>query len=270
MHAREALDPSRSLWHFIAVHLRRYREVRGMSGQALATALDCDRSTVSRYESATLKLKPAHAEIIDRLFETNGMFASLIGFAERSDEGNWLLSLAELERRATRIRMWEPTVIPGLLQTPGYAQAALAVDAANDLEVDLERRMSRKEAVFGKDAPPRVTAFLSWAALEQLVGSREVMREQVVHLLELGELPHINIRVIENQAGAHPGLDGPIKLLTVDDRDVAYDQAATRGCFLTAPFDVQRVAVRYDSISDIAAPIGPSRALLRAQLEKYT
>lgn len=267
MHARDSLDPSRSIWHFIAVHLRRYREAHGMSGQALGDVLDCDRSTVSRYESATLRLKRAHAEIIDRLWATNDMFTNLVDFADRADEGDWLLSLAEFERRASRIRMWEPTVIPGLLQTPDYARATLAAGTNDDLNADLERRMSRKAAVFDKDGPPRVTAFLSWAAIGQLVGSRDVMQGQLAHLIELSERPHVSIRVVENQAGAHPGLDGPFMILTVDHRDLAYAEAAGRGRFLMDPFDVQEVAVRYESISDVAAPVGPSRALLKAELE---
>ncbi|WP_021599473.1 helix-turn-helix domain-containing protein [Actinomadura welshii] len=270
MRARDSLDPSRSIWHFIAVHLRRYRETHGMSGQALGDALDCDRSTVSRYESATLRLKRAHAETVDRLWGTDGMFTHLVGFAEMADEGDWLLSLAEFERRATRIRMWEPTMIPGLLQTSDYARAALMAGTSNELDADLERRVSRKAAVFDKEAPPRVTAYLSWAALAQLVGSREIMRDQLTQLIELSELPHVNIRVVENSAGAHPGLDGPIMILTVDDRDLAYDEATTRGRFLMDPIDVQDVEVQYDSIGDIATPVSPSRALLEAALERWT
>ncbi|MGI5205267.1 helix-turn-helix domain-containing protein [Spirillospora sp. CA-108201] len=258
------------MWHFIALHLRRYREANAMSGQALGDILDCDRSTVSRYESATLRLKPSHAETVDRLWSTSGMFTDLVGFAGLADEGDWLSSLAEFERRASRIRMWEPMVIPGLLQTPDYARAALAAGPGNDPNADLERRMARGSAVFDREAPPRVTAFLNWAALAQLIGSREVMRDQITHLLALGELPRVSIRVVENQAGAHPGLDGPITVLTVDDRDLAYDEATTRGRFLMDPLAVQDVVVKYDSISDIASPVGPSRLLLEAELERWT
>ncbi|GAA4361245.1 helix-turn-helix transcriptional regulator [Actinomadura verrucosospora] len=269
MHARDSLDPSRSMWHLIAVHLRRYREANGMSGQALGDALDCDRSTVSRYESATLRIKPSHAEAVDRLWNTGGMFTNLVGFAGLTDEGDWLLSLAEFERRASRIRMWEPTVVPGLLQTPDYTRAVLTAGPANGLDADLERRKARTSAVLDRETPPRLTAFLSWAALAQLIGSREIMRDQIAHLLALGELPHITLRVVENQAGAHPGLDGPITVLTVDERDLAYDEATTRGRFLMDPLAVQEVIVKYDSISDIAAPVGPSRLLLEAELERW-
>ncbi|WP_433463468.1 helix-turn-helix domain-containing protein [Spirillospora sp. CA-128828] len=270
MHARESLDPARSIWHFIAVHLRRYREAHQMSGQALADLLECDRSTVSRYESDRLRLKREHAEIIDRVWNTEGMFTALIGFAERADDGDWLVELAEFEARATRIRMWEASVVPGLLQTPDYARAALNAGTADDPQATLERRLARQAAVFDKPKPPRVTALLGWAAVEQVVGGADVMRGQLARLIELSELPHVSVRVVEKSAGAHPGLDGPFKILTVGDRDLAYTEAATRGRFLTDPFDVQEVAVRYDLVSDIAAPVGPTRAFLEAELEKYT
>ncbi|WP_067458006.1 helix-turn-helix domain-containing protein [Actinomadura macra] len=269
MHARESLDPARSMWHFIAVHLRRYREAHHMSGQALADVLGCDRSTVSRYESNRLRLKRGHAEIIDRRWNTNGMFTNLIGFAERADEGDWLVELSEYEARATRIRMWEASVIPGLLQTPDYARAALTAGTENNPDIALEQRIARQAAVFGKPRPPRVSAFLSWVAVTQLVGGPDTMRGQFAHLVELSELQHVSIRIVENQAGAHPGLNGSFKLLTVGDRDLAYTEAATHGRFLMDPFDVQEIAVRYDWISDIALPVGPSRALLKAESEKY-
>ncbi|WP_149260430.1 helix-turn-helix transcriptional regulator [Actinomadura sp. K4S16] len=269
MQARDSLDPSRSMWHFIAVHLRRYREAQGMSGQALGDVLDCDRSTVSRYESATLRLKPAHAEAVDRLWKTDGMFAHLVGFAGTADEGDRLSSLTEFEQRASRIRMWEASVIPGLFQTPDYARATLTTGTAHDLDTVVEQRMSRKAAVLDRENPPRVAALLHWSALEQVVGSTEVMRNQLAHLLELSEHPHISIRVVENQGTGHPGIDGPFRILTVDGSDLAYTEAAGRGRFLMDPSDVQEMAVRYDLISDIATPVGPSRAILNAALERH-
>ncbi|MFD0539375.1 hypothetical protein ACFQY7_42195 [Actinomadura luteofluorescens] len=55
----------------------------------------------------------------------------------------------------------------------------------------------------------------------------------------------------------------------MDDRDLAYDEATTRGRFLMDPIAVQDVVVRYDSISDIATPVGPSKLLLEAELERW-
>ncbi|GAA4230808.1 helix-turn-helix transcriptional regulator [Actinomadura meridiana] len=270
MALRDALDPDRSIWHFIAVHLRRYREANGLSGQALGDLLDCDRSTVSRYESGLLKIPRKHAKIVDRVWQTEGMFTALIRFAEQAADGDWLIGLAEYEKRATRIRLWEALLIPGLLQTEDYARAAILRGVAEDPEETLRVRMQRRADVFDKDKPPRFTAFLNWTVLAQPVGPPEVMRKQIAHLIEMSDLPHVSLRVVERTAGAHPGLDGSFKIVTVDDRELAYVEAATRGRFLMDPYDLQEVAVRYDLISDIAAPVGPSRTLLEQALESYT
>ncbi|NKZ05482.1 helix-turn-helix domain-containing protein [Actinomadura latina] len=269
MSLRDALNPDRSLWHFIAVHLRRYREAHSLSGQALADILDCDRSTVSRYESGLLKLTRKHAEIIDREWQTRGMFASLVTLAGASDEGDWFTGLTEYEGRASRIRMWETLYVPGLFQTPEYALATFTGNAVADPQAALNRRLSRQAAVFDKPSAPHLTAILNWTVLAQPIGPPELMREQLARLIELSEHPSVSIRIVERQDRAHPGLDGPFKIVSADGRDLAYTEAVTRGRFLTDPHDVEEVAIRYDRISDIAAPVGPSRALLAAELENH-
>ncbi len=269
MSLRDSLTPDRSLWHVIAVHLRRYREAHSLTGQALADILDCDRSTVSRYESGLLKLTRKHAEIIDREWGTQGMFTSLVALAGASDEGDWFTGLTEYERRASRIRMWETLYVPGLFQTPDYALATFTGNAVADPQAALERRLARQAAVFDRPNPPHLTAILNWTVLAQSVGPPELMREQLARLVELSEHPSVSIRVLERQDRAHPGLDGSFKIVSVDGRDLAYTEAVTRGRFLTDPLDVEEVAIRYDRIGDIAAPVDPSRALLAAELENY-
>jgi hypothetical protein len=231
--------------------------------------LDCDRSTVSRYESGLLKLTRKHAEIIDREWGTQGMFTSLVALAGASDEGDWFTGLTEYERRASRIRMWETLYVPGLFQTPDYALATFTGNAVADPQAALERRLARQAAVFDRPNPPHLTAILNWTVLAQSVGPPELMREQLARLVELSEHPSVSIRVLERQDRAHPGLDGSFKIVSVDGRDLAYTEAVTRGRFLTDPLDVEEVAIRYDRIGDIAAPVDPSRALLAAELESY-
>jgi uncharacterized protein DUF5753 len=73
---------------------------------------------------------------------------------------------------------------------------------------------------------------------------------------------------------AHRGYDGSLKLLTVDARDLAFADAPHGGGLVTDlvtdPADVQQFEVRYDRIGHLAAPIGPSRAMIHQALEMYT
>ena len=95
------------------------------------------------------------------------------------------------------------------------------------------------------------------------------MRGQLARLLGVAELPTISVRVLEREAVQHCGLDGPFRLLTVDDRDIAFDDAPTRGRLMLDPAEVQNAAVRYDRISELATSVGPSRALIERAMETY-
>lgn len=270
MEGRESLDPDRSMWDFIAVELRKQRRARAVSGAALARLIGRDRSIVSRIESGKIPMQLDHAEIIDREWGLDRQFTRLVKFAKERKDDEWRLGdLAEQEARATRIRMWEIGLVPGLLQTPAYARASFSVGLVRDLEKAVETRLARQAAIFDKEQPPEISVVLNWVVLDQPVGSPEIMREQLAHLLEIGERPHVNVRVLEKDAGVHVGYDGSIKLLTVDSRDIAYAEAPHGGGLVTDPPDVETFQVRYDRIGHIAAPTGPTRAMIQRAMEMH-
>ncbi|GAA4230244.1 helix-turn-helix transcriptional regulator [Actinomadura meridiana] len=271
MNSQELLDPDRSMWDYIAVELRKERRTRGVSGAALARLIGRDRSIVSRIESGKIPMQLDHAEIIDREWNLERRFTRLVKFAKERKDDEWRLGdLSEQEARATRARMWELGLVPGLLQTPAYTRAVFSVGLVRDLDEAIETRLARQAAVFNKERPPEVSVILNWVVLEQPVGTADVMREQLAHLLELGDLPHVNLRVLEKSAGVHVGYDGSLMLLTVDARDIAYAEAPHGGGLVTDPKDVQQFEVRYDRIGHLAAPIGPSRVMIQQALETYT
>ncbi|MGI5206362.1 helix-turn-helix domain-containing protein [Spirillospora sp. CA-108201] len=263
------LDPDRSLWHFIAVEVRRQRELHGLSGNRLAAVLGCDRSTVSRIENGLRRLSTDYASRLDDLWGTSNLFTRLVRFASASDDGDWFTGLTDHEARATRHRMWEALLIPGLLQTPEYARAVLASGLLDGVDEALEKRMARQTAVYSRPKPPLLSVILNWVVLEQMVGDPATMHAQLAHLLEVGELPHVSIRVLDRSAGAHIGLNGSFTLLTVDDQDIAFADAPERGRLMIDPADVQTFAAMYDRISDVASPVGPSRTLIESIKETY-
>src|SRR5437868_6713530 len=252
MTSPESLDPDRSMWDFIAVELRRQRRARNVSGTALARLIHRDRSIVSRVESGKIPMQLDHAEIIDREWNLDRMFTRLVKFAKdrKEDEGR-LDDLAEQEARATRVRLWEIGLVPGLLQTPAYARAVLSVGLVRDLDEAVQTRLDRQTAVFDREQPPELSVILNWVVLEQPVGAAEVMREQLAHILELSHLPYVNVRVLEKDAGIHVGYDGMLELLTVDARDIAYTESPYGGGLLTDPVAVQHCQVRYDRVGHV-------------------
>lgn len=264
------LDPDRSLWHLIAVEVRRQRELHQLSGNRLSQILDCDRSTVSRIENGRRRLSRTYAQKLDDLWATWGLFVRLVVFAGAADDGDWFTGLTDYEARSTHYRQWQALWVPGLLQTPDYARAALTSGAGLvDVEEALRKRLARQEVFFSDKGARHVSILLSWFVLEQPVGGAAIMRAQLARLLEISELPHASVRVVEKTAGAHVGLDGSFVLLTAGEHDVAFMDAAERGRLLIDPPDVQRFQVRYERISNVAAPTGLSRELIERAMESY-
>jgi DNA-binding XRE family transcriptional regulator len=260
------LDPDTSLWHAIALEVRRLREAHDLSVTQLATRLGVDRSTVSRVENGWRRLSPDQADHLDTMWGLQHLLRRLVRFASATDAGDWFTGLIDFERDATLHRMWEALLVPGLLQTPDYARTMIGTKPRN-LEADLETRMARQARVFERENAPIVSVILNWAAIEQCVGGRDVMRRQLTHLLEMGERPNVNLRIVERDAGAHVGLDGSFRLLTVSDREIAYSASPERGRLVLEPAEMHEYAVRYDLISNLASPVGASRRLIERALE---
>lgn len=263
----DGLDPERSIWHFIALELRRQREMRGLSGNKLAGQIGCDRSYVSRVENGRIHLSRTYAREIDKLWGTR--FVWLVKLAEASDHGDWFTGLVEHEERATHHRMWEALIIPGLLQTEDYARAALTAGLVDDVDRAVELRLARQRAVWSKPRPPHMSAIINWCVLEQAVGGSQVMYDQLAYLLEVGERVNVTVRVLERRVGANVGLDGSFTLLGADGQNVAFADAPERGRLIVDPPSVERFQVRYDRIANIAANEADSRALIGRAMEVY-
>lgn len=123
-------------------------------------------------------------------------------------------ALPDLEAEAVRIRTYEAVVIPGLLQTPGYAAAifnAGQIVPPDQIERKVESRMARR-AVLDLPQGPCLTAVIDEAALRKVVGSHAIMAEQLRFLNGMAAHYKVTMLVIADEAGAHPAVDGAFAL----------------------------------------------------------
>jgi hypothetical protein len=84
------------------------------------------------------------------------------------------------------LRLFEHTLIPGLLQTEGYARAVLETHpntGADEVEKRLAARMARQAVLERDDPPPPILwVLLDENVLVREVGSARVIRDQLAHL----------------------------------------------------------------------------------------
>lgn len=116
------------------------------------------------------------------------------------------LQLLQFESEATAIRIFSPTIMPGVTQTRDYAEQVFLTwqDELTDADrtVRLEVRMRRREIVFNRPDPPTYLLLMDESVLHREVGGREVMAEQLRHLLSLVAKGAMTARIVPYKRSA--------------------------------------------------------------------
>jgi DNA-binding XRE family transcriptional regulator len=266
MSVADNIDPMTSLWHWLAYDVRRFRIAAGLSQPKLGHILGIVRQTVCNIEAAERKLTDKQAHILDELWDTGGHFHRLLTYARRGHDPKWLQTYYSYEARAKVIKYFGGLFIPGLLQTPEYARALLEAGRWPNIDAAVETRMRRQE-ILQKPNPPELWVLLDWSAVERPVGGPQVMRAQLARLLELAEQPQVSLRVVPKTAGAHMGLDGAFRVITVKEGDVGYAEAPHGGRLILDVDEVRTFVARFDRIGAQALPEAASRTMIADVME---
>lgn len=267
MTAADEIDPTSSLHAWLAYDLRAYRKRHGMTGTQVGKIIGYVRSHVSNLEAGRVQLDMKQAERLDEAWDTGGHFQRLVTFARKGHDPNWFLQHGQYEAAASVIGIYQGQIIPPPLQTEDYMRALLAESDAEDLEQAVQSRMARQDAILSRSSPPYVWVLMDEDAITSEIGGRRVMFAQLSHLLELGKLPHVSVRLLPKSAGAHLGLDGPFRLITVKNRLVAYVGARRGGRLIEDAAEVQELAVDYERIGFKALSEDASRTRIAEFLE---
>jgi transcriptional regulator with XRE-family HTH domain len=266
----------------LGLELRALREATGMPGEEVAGRLSWSTSKLSRMEIGRNPPSPAD---LGKLLDLYGMtdqahrdqLAVLLREAKR--KGWWQIysdipysTLIGLEAEAASMLTYEQ-VIPGLFQTEAYARAIIAgtipMVGPETLDQRVEVRLTR-QAVVMRERPLEVRAVLDETCIRRLVGGREVMRRQLIRLLELAERPNVIVQVLPFEVGAHPGtMLGPFTVLGFDqpaDPGVVYVEGNSDP-YPDREGDLDRYRMAFDHLRSMALSVPQTNDLLRAALE---
>ncbi|MFJ4867450.1 DUF5753 domain-containing protein [Streptomyces sp. NPDC088757] len=266
----QELDPSASPLDYYGWELRRRREEHRLTQQQLGDVIFCTGSLVGQVETTRKVPTREFSERVDAALGTGGTFSRLIGLVLRSQLPAWFQPVAELEARATYISTFQTQVVYGLLQTPEYARALLAVDYPDKAEEMVAARLERQR-VLEREEPPALWVVLSEAVLMQKVGDREVMRGQLAHLLTFRDNPWVQIQVLPFGAGEHTGLMGSFTLFRFDgDPDIFYIDGYDQGHMTANPPVIKERSFGYARLQATALSVEDSAALIaRVMEERY-
>lgn len=269
MSRADSLRPDFSLWHLIAVELRRQRQMRRISGAALAVVLDCDRSTVARYESGDVQLPTGRTRALDREWDLQALFENLVKHAKNARDLDWWETFKEYERRANLIKTYEPSLIPGLLQREAYARAIFTSSRRMDADDAVTERLARQE-ILTRQYPCKLMATLDTAAVLRSFGDVDVMRDQLGYLLEVSEWPNVYLRVTSDQLIGYGGVGGGFTVMQTPTGDLGFATVGSTGHISLDPIDIQEQAIRYDEIGMSSLTVEASRAFIAKTLDSLS
>ena len=239
-----------------------------MTVEQVAAELLCSPSKVSRMETgsraATLRdvrdlcdlyevTEPAERVRMSRL-ATEGKQQ---GWWQSYDLVDYFVTYVGLEAEAARLMVFRCTIVPGLLQTPGYARAmhksGVPEISAKRTEEYIEVRLTRQSLLTGDPSLTLVTV-IDEAMLHRVVGGPAVMAEQLDRLVEEARMPNITIRVIPNEVGAYPAMDSNFNILEFhrNTSSVVYVEGLVGWIYLERPQDLTRYTEVFERLLEIA------------------
>lgn len=265
-----SLDPSASPLDYYGFELRRRREEAGLRQSQLGACIFVTGSLVGQIETAKKVPTRDFSERVDAALGTDGMFSRLVGLVLRSQLPHWFQPYAEMEAKAAYISTYQAQLVDGLLQTEEYARALLSVREEVNLDARVAARMDRQR-ILDRETPPLMWVVLSEAVLHQEVGGRDVMRNQLAHLLELRGREWLKVQVLPFSVGAHTGLMGSFNLLRFeDDPELVYTEDFVQGHMTANPAAIREGSLRYDHVQAAALSVEDSAALIaRVMEERY-
>ncbi|MFF1769059.1 helix-turn-helix domain-containing protein [Streptomyces sp. NPDC058249] len=166
--------------------------------------------------------------------------------------------------KSTRLfRVYSPTLVPGLLQTEGYAMGLLSLitefrDIPNDVAEAVAARLDRSRILH--EPGRRFLLVVEEAALHHQVAVAEAMAAQLGYLLTAGALPAVSLGVIPMSAQARPMW--PVETFHMyDDSLVSVELLAAR-VTVTQPSEIALYADAFERLHSMAVHGANARALI--------
>ncbi|WP_405840466.1 helix-turn-helix domain-containing protein [Streptomyces sp. NBC_01518] len=263
----------------LGADLRRLREAKGLTLEEAGARVGISKATLSRYETKEGTVKwPAIDALCREYGASDAERIALVELAKGAKIQGWWRSLADpipesmnlmltLEDEVVREDHYACMYVPGLLQTRAYAEAVHRASEVQCPEREVQHmvdiRMKRQE-LLDRDDPPRIWCVIDEAALRRQVGGREVMREQLGHLLALTERPHVTVQVLPFSKGAHAAAVGSFAILRgpTPELDVAYVDLLSGGLFMEKPQELARYRLAFEYLSAQALDLESSTEIV--------
>ncbi|MFE6621873.1 helix-turn-helix domain-containing protein [Streptomyces sp. NPDC057740] len=275
----------------VGVQLAGIREDAGFSQDQAARAVGFSPAKLSRIEAGKGRRPPTEADIralLERYGADEYEATVLLQLLRRAGEPGWWQRydkrlmpewfdrLVGLQEAATAIRTYELQYVPGLLQTESYTRAVvergLPTAPGREVQRRVELRMRRRELLHRPEAP-QLWAIVDESVLLRVLGSREVMRDQLEHLVEMAQRPHVTVQIVPLDVTNASAPAMPVTYLRfggVDLPDIVYLEHIKSAAFLEDQDETEEYRLALDRLGDEALNPRESLERLRQTMERYS
>jgi transcriptional regulator with XRE-family HTH domain len=266
----------------LGARLREIRKDAGLTARAFASAAGWHYTKVSKLENGART--PSQADIRDwcRICGAVDQVPDLIAAARNIETSyaEWRRQLRAGMRRSqaarlplyerTRLfRLYEPALVPGILQTAQYAAAVIGSflafsQAATDLNEAVAARMEWQKIIYGEH---EFEVILEEQALRTRVGGPEVMSGQLDRLLAVMSLPQVSLSIIPLEAERTVMPSGGFLIF---DNEMVQAETVSAELTVTEPNEIALYARRFALLSQSAVSGRDARTLIHRALPKLT
>jgi transcriptional regulator with XRE-family HTH domain len=266
----------------LAKQLKLLREQAGLTLEEAAPQLDFSMSRLSRIENAQVRIDVHWVRGMLDLYDVGGgRWTELVELAREANQPGWWkayglgdTSYIAFETEARRVHDFEPTYVPGLLQTAAYARALMVEvpipRTADQLDNEVGARMYRQARLSSNENSLELVAVVDESVLYRPVGGPDVMREQLQHMAALAELKSVTLRVLPTAIGAHAALASGFIILNfgeLDEPEMAYVEHSLGALSLDKAGDIARARLTFERVLSDALDPADSLALIRGLAE---
>ncbi|MBV2153346.1 helix-turn-helix transcriptional regulator [Kitasatospora sp. SUK 42] len=254
----EDLGEVSDFFRAIGKQIKLLREQAGLTQKELGERIGYGEHLISAVERGLRTPQPEFLIAVDRELNAGGLLAIAKDDVMRARNKArvrhpaWFRGYVELEPVAVEIHEHSMYAIPGLLQTEAHARALYGMRqpllTEEVIEERVTSRIARQEIL---TRWPR--AIFSWVIDESILlrplGGWDVHKEQLIHLLTVGQMRGMAIQVMPLNRGAHAGLGGPFTLITPKGRpQTGYIEAQQSSRLITDQEEVRIMNARYGAL----------------------
>ncbi|PIB07019.1 transcriptional regulator [Streptomyces sp. HG99] len=254
------------VWSAYGVLLQHLRKRAGLNQQQLGDAIGYSLEQVASVEQGRRPAKAAFTTAAERVLKAGGVLDVLQDEVDRAKLPRFFRNFALIEAEVVSRFSYDPLLVPGLLQTEGYARAVFAGHCPPLSEEIIDRhteaRLSRQK-LLARVPMAELSFIVSEEALRNPVADAEIMRGQWQRLLEVGALRNVEVQVMPASTGFHSGLNGPFLVLeTNEHQQIGYVESQEVGCVVRDPAEVSAFGLRYGKLRSQALNAAESARLI--------